>query len=147
MTSSPESTTFTNTILSTVRLQRHLGVRILIATQEPSVSPSLLDLCSVTIIHSFTSPAWLRTLHGRTAAYLEFQNDKITDGKLTKRGDIFQTIVQLGVGEALIFAPNATLCEDNGRLETADVVLGRSYLKVKVRMRLSSDGGKSLLAN
>ena len=101
----------------------------------------------MTIIHSFTSPAWLRTLHARTAAYLEFQNDKIADGKLTKRGDIFQTIVQLGVGEALIFAPNATLCVDNERLETADVVLGRSYLKVKVRMRLSSDGGKSLLAN
>ncbi|KAK3331156.1 hypothetical protein B0H66DRAFT_598651 [Apodospora peruviana] len=51
-----ECQTLTENLLSTIRLQRHLGARVLIATQEPTISHKLLDLCSVTVVHRFTSP-------------------------------------------------------------------------------------------
>jgi hypothetical protein len=37
-----EALTFTNTLLSTIRIQRHLGARIIISTLEPSISSALL---------------------------------------------------------------------------------------------------------
>ena len=36
--------------------------------EEPTISPSLLDLSSVTIVHRFTSPEWLRSLKEYLAA-------------------------------------------------------------------------------
>ncbi|KAF9249632.1 hypothetical protein DTO006G1_6702 [Penicillium roqueforti] len=62
MDNSVEARSFTETLLSTVRLQRHLGIRIVISTQEPTISTALLGLCSVTIVHRFSSPEWLHTL-------------------------------------------------------------------------------------
>ena len=59
--------TLTHNLLATIRLQRHLGLRVVISTQEPTVSPRLLDLCSITIVHRFTSPDWMRTLRGHLA--------------------------------------------------------------------------------
>ena len=59
MDASVEVLTFTNTLLATVRLQRHLGAQIIVSTQEPTISLALLDLYSVTIVHRFTSPATL----------------------------------------------------------------------------------------
>ncbi|OQN96426.1 hypothetical protein B0A48_17482 [Cryoendolithus antarcticus] len=56
------ATTFTNSLPNTIREQRHKGVRVIIATQEPPISEKLLDLCSVTIVHRFTPPEWLQTL-------------------------------------------------------------------------------------
>jgi hypothetical protein len=62
MTNSAECQSLTESLLATIRLQRHLGARVLISTQEPTISPRLLDLCSITIVHRFTSPDWLATL-------------------------------------------------------------------------------------
>jgi hypothetical protein len=56
MNESGEASALTEQLLATIRLQRHLGARVIISTQEPTVSPRLLDLCSVTIVHRFTSP-------------------------------------------------------------------------------------------
>ncbi|KAI8654426.1 C2H2-type domain-containing protein [Fusarium sp. Ph1] len=56
MTDNNEGQAFTESLLSTIRLQRHLGVRVIISTQEPTISPRLLDLSTITIIHRFTSP-------------------------------------------------------------------------------------------
>ncbi|KAH7111372.1 hypothetical protein EDB81DRAFT_671448 [Dactylonectria macrodidyma] len=44
MTESDESQVFTESLLSAIRLQRHNGTRIIISTQEPTISPGLLDL-------------------------------------------------------------------------------------------------------
>lgn len=69
----------TKTLLRLIRQQRHLAMRVLISTQgtgytpppdslltphaEPTVVPkTVLDLCSVTILHRFTSPAWWQHL-------------------------------------------------------------------------------------
>jgi len=54
---SSAAATFTDHLLTTIREQRHNATRVLIATQEPTISEKLLDLCSVSIVYRFTSPA------------------------------------------------------------------------------------------
>lgn len=60
---------------------------------------------------------------------------------------VFKQVVKLGVGEALLFAPSAIV-----GLETAEdgsrglKRLGAGFLKIKVRSRLTTDGGKSVMA-
>lgn len=149
MNSSDEASSLTETLLSTVRLQRHLGARIIISTQEPTISPALLDLSSVTIVHRFTSPEWLKTLEAHLAGASKFlKKEEEEDGKgqssLTK---IFNEIVKLRVGEALLFSPSAMIGlggagKDRERLKR----LGSEYVKIRVRSRLTTDGGKSVMA-
>ncbi|EKM58858.1 uncharacterized protein PHACADRAFT_248957 [Phanerochaete carnosa HHB-10118-sp] len=46
-----------------IRQYRHLGMRVLVSTQEPTVVPAkLLALCSFIVAHRFQSPGWLRAL-------------------------------------------------------------------------------------
>ncbi|KAL4931026.1 uncharacterized protein BDV17DRAFT_19247 [Aspergillus undulatus] len=158
MTSTPESAVFTETILRAVRLQRHLGARIIVSTQEPTVSTALLDLCSVTIVHRFTSPDWMKVLKGHLAA----AQKKIGVGSSKSERDddtvatLFERIVQLKVGEALLFAPSAIVGvrvrddQDNGASGFEQGIefekLGGKALGVTVRGRLTVDGGKSILS-
>lgn len=161
MNSSAEALTLTNTLLSVIRLQRHLGARIVISTQEPTISPTLLDLCSITIAHRFTSPEWLRSLKGHLAAVAtnvrqpdpgtecdgtDANVDKGSHSKERAAERIFGEIVRLRVGEALLFAPTAIvgLNSDSGRIETTR--LGTEFIKLRVRNRLTTDGGKSVMA-
>jgi hypothetical protein len=159
MSSSVEARTFTDTILSAVRLQRHLGLRIIISTQEPTISPSLLNLCSVTIVHRFTSPEWLRILHKHLAAAAsdpftvkgEATSEKFPEAEeLDVKADsasLFNRIVRLRVGEALLFSPSAIVgmtLRDDG--DVGFRRLGAEYLAVRVRARLTLDGGKSVLS-
>ena len=62
MTPTSTASAFTNKLLQLIRQQRHLATRVVISTQEPTISPRLVDLCTVTIVHRFTSPEWFRTL-------------------------------------------------------------------------------------
>jgi len=60
-------------------------------------------------------------------------------------------IINLKAGEALLFVPSAILDVENvvgqGGMTTWRLgKLGISYLKVRVRHRLTSDGGRSVLA-
>lgn len=143
MTGTDSSSAFTESLLSVIRLQRHLGTRVIIATQEPTISPSLLDLTSMTIVHRFTSIAWLEVLKSHLAAVS-------SKSEASKQGaqDIFKQIVDLGTGQALVFSPSAMLGvnhQDNngsGRM----LKLGTQYIKVQVRQRVTADGGKSVLA-
>ena len=162
MNASPEASAFTETLLATIRLQRHLGARIFISTQEPTISPALLDLSSAIIVHRFTSPQWLMTLRlylapvapELIAEFMEEsegeQGQKMEVDRLISKGkvqDIFSDIVKLKVGEALMFSPNAMVGlreNTDGSTEIQRVDFG--YLKVKVRQRLTSDGGRSVLA-
>lgn len=179
MNESGEASALTEQLLSTIRLQRHLGARVIISTQEPTVSPKLLDLCSVTIVHRFTSPEWLRALQRHlagvsgSAKLLEQAGDGL-GSSVSETGDdtdsgvgglvdgvkalslggtnsgqvamgLFAQIVDLRVGEALLFAPNAILSvsEASGRAKK----LSNGVLKVRVRNRVTEDGGQSLMAN
>ena len=189
MTNSAECQSLTESLLSTIRLQRHLGARVIISTQEPTISPRLLDLCSITIVHRFTSPDWLATLKQHLAGasscvdvikgidcsdeVKDLVQLKSEDEATNENGDrehfettspagsskylgirplsvqtphvasgLFEKIVSLRTGEALMFAPNAII----GIKEQAPVRLGPGVLKVRIRKRVTLDGGRSILA-
>ncbi|KAK8072306.1 hypothetical protein PG996_005654 [Apiospora saccharicola] len=90
MSESAEAQTLTNSLLSTIRLQRHLGARVFISTQEPTISPKLLDLCSITIVHHFQSPDWLRVLKGHLAGVSSATKQQ-QQGNNRQRGDDYGT--------------------------------------------------------
>ncbi|KAJ5471801.1 hypothetical protein N7539_008744, partial [Penicillium diatomitis] len=151
MKDSVEAQNFTDTLLSTVRLQRHLGARIFVSTQEPTISSELLDLCSVAIVHRFSSPAWVRALQSHVAAAaLNLHVTKDSQAKneqapldIPAKLSIFHQIVNLKVGEALLFSPGAMLSVVSEEPELQDMVrLGSGYMTIKVRGRLTEDGGK-----
>ena len=143
MTGTDSSSTLTSSLLSVIRQQRHLATRVIIATQEPTISPSLLDLSSMTIVHSFTSPAWLDVLKSHLAAVS-------SNGESSKRGaqDILEQIVELNAGQALVFSPAAMVGVDDrdGNGSPRMLKLGTQYLKILVRERTTADGGRSILA-
>ncbi|KAJ5129595.1 uncharacterized protein N7515_005634 [Penicillium bovifimosum] len=181
----PEAVEFTETLLSVVRQQRHLGARVMIATQEPTLAPSLLELCNVTIIHRFSSPAWFRAIRSHIAG----AGVEEAATKDSSTSDIFHRIVHLATGEALVFCPTALLDVQEGDEDAASnlsagttsssgpdsaefcdplvdkealgnysgeegltrttgprpVQLGTSYAHIRVRRRITVDGGRSVL--
>lgn len=148
MNDNGDSSALTDTLLSTIRLQRHLAARIIISTQEPTISPKLLDLCSVCIVHRFTSPEWLRSLQKHLAGVSEVSGTLQATNGSAPGGDtprsLFAQIVQLRVGEALLFAPNAALRADGERMKI--VKLSDEMLTIRIRARVTSDGGRSIMA-
>jgi len=104
------SEVFTQSLLTVIREQRHKGARVIIATQEPTISPKLLDLCSMTIVHRFTSPEWLETLKKHLAAASSSAGNNRQDAEA-----LFREIVQLNVGESLLFSPTAMLDVTSGK--------------------------------
>lgn len=143
MTATSSSSQFTQSLLEVIREQRHLAARVIIATQEPTISPALLDLSSMTIVHRFTSPSWLTTLKSHLAGMS-------VEGETSKRdiAGIFKQIVNLEAGQALLFSPSsmtgADLKANHDQLKMQK--LGVGYLKIGVRKRLTEDGGRSILA-
>ncbi|KAG9251987.1 uncharacterized protein F5Z01DRAFT_683017 [Emericellopsis atlantica] len=134
MTDSSECQALTENLLSTIRLQRHIATRVIISTQEPTISPGLLDLCSVTIVHRFTSPDWMRALQKHLAGASSWLDPNVDDEEGMKKGsrtetgirplalkkddvagDLFSQVVRLRTGEALLFAPSAVI-----DMQTAD---------------------------
>jgi len=173
MTDSQECAALTEALLATIRLQRHLGARVVISTQEPTISPKLLDLCSVTVVHRFTSPDWLNALRKHLAGVsaggklLEKarrldMNEEDEEGGVDGAGalalrdadpalELFSRIVDLRVGEALMFAPSAIVGlkrrKEGEARGLGDVKrLAHGVLKVRVRNRTTADGGRSIMA-
>ncbi|KAF2670630.1 hypothetical protein BT63DRAFT_371636 [Microthyrium microscopicum] len=150
---SEAATEFTNTILKNVREQRHKAVRVIVATQEPSITPALLDLCSCTIVHRFTSPAWMAAIRQhlagahyaqRAAADNENALGQPVPETIGANDALMKEVVRLRVGESLLFCPTAALgVTSNGGVEK----LHEGYVKHKTRARLTADGGKSKMAN
>lgn len=170
MAKSQECEALTEALLGTIRLQRHLGTRVIIATQEPTISPKLLDLCSVAVVHRFTSPNWLNTLRRhlagvassrrllerarKVAMFDDGDRDKGVDGaglltldSADPVSELFSNIVGLRVGEALVFSPSSIVRVKRKRDTQDDVLrLGRRILKVRIRNRITDDWGKSIMA-
>lgn len=105
------------------------------STQEPTLAPGLLDLCNVSIVHRFNSPAWYKVLQGHLAG-ARLYND---------HGDaeLFEMIVGLQTGEALIFCPSALFDIRSGEVHR----LKDAFIRAKIRSRVTTDGGKSILAS
>jgi hypothetical protein len=53
--------------------------------------------------------------------------------------------VKLRVGEALLFSPSAIVGLEEGKISRLRM-LGASYMEVRVRQRLTAEGGKSVMA-
>lgn len=133
MTDTPAAKELTETFLNIIRQQRHLGVRIIISTQEPTISPRLIDLCSITIIHRFSSPEWFNTIK----KHVTFDS---TDGGTDEREGLYQ-ISSLRTGEALVFAPSAYLLYDN----LAPINTRHTTFKMMMRSRITWDGGRTIV--
>lgn len=189
MTGTDECEVLTNSLLSNIRLQRHLGLRVIISTQEPTISPKLLDLCSVTIVHRFTSPDWLQSLkkHLAGASISLLSKDPspsngCSNGEYDKNSlvaglnpndfamKLFSKIVALRRGQALLFCPSAMIDvhttplkpengssakngwnDDEGESVPEEVnpqlvKLSHGHMKIRVRKRVTQDGGRSILA-
>ena len=128
MLDNPGARDLTEYLRTVVRLQRHFGARVIVSTQEPTILPDLIALCSVTVIHRFTSPQWLAALAKHVPIAAEVGLDKI--GGLRR-------------GEALIYAPTSVLGKnDDGSLVKAT----GKFLEVRIRDRLTADGGISKMA-
>ncbi|TFK29354.1 hypothetical protein FA15DRAFT_610541 [Coprinopsis marcescibilis] len=150
------SSGLTKSLMRLIRQQRHLSMRVLISTQEPTVVPPvLLDLCSVTILHRFTSPSWWQHLIQHVSA--DFS-----------KSDAFDQVVRLQTGQAMILAPsglsvisrpsvtpdNSKSTDKKGKSKDTSAIfkeptvahLGRRYIIMKTRRRVTTDGGASLLA-
>jgi hypothetical protein len=94
-----------------------------------------MDLCSITLIHRFTSPEWFKTLR-RHVSIMEDEDV-----------ELFRRIINLRTGEGLIFCPAAVVAKSV--VEAQDGVdgiqpvhiekLGSRFLKAKIRRRLTAD--------
>ncbi|KAJ5346243.1 hypothetical protein N7452_004247 [Penicillium brevicompactum] len=126
----------TETFLTIIRQQRHLGVRIIISTQEPTISPQLIDLCSLTIIHRFTSPEWYKTIEKHVPMGGEIaphQSDSARKG--------LSRVARLRTGEAIVFASSAHLIGEDGNIMNTQ----HETFKVMIRKRITWDGGRSIV--
>lgn len=146
MSESHAASIFTESLLTIIRQQRHLATRVIVATQEPTISPKLLDLSSMTIVHRFTSPSWLQALKSHLAGISDNEESSQRDVS-----EIFKEIVNLEAGQALLFSPSAILDtvndqEGDGSINLRPKKLGLRYVKLRVRKRLTADGGRSILA-
>lgn len=130
MRDTPAAKELTEQLLSMIRQQRHYGLRVVVSTQEPYLSPRLIDLCSMIVIHRFSSPAWLEFLRKHVAADAE------------RAEELFREISELRTGEAIVFAPSAML----GNAGEEARALGGRRFRVAVRKRITWDSGKSLVS-
>ncbi|RGP69695.1 p-loop containing nucleoside triphosphate hydrolase [Fusarium sporotrichioides] len=163
MNDSGDSVTLTESLLSVIRLQRHLGTRVILSTQEPTISPKLLDLCSTVIVHRFTSPAWfmvlkkhlagvpIETLKKRRVIGSDENPDLDTDeiSLSSNLDDLMTNIVELRTGEAILFCPSALIGTSKASNLSPTIFrrLGNGRMKIRVRLRLTEDGGRSIMAN
>ncbi|KIK65393.1 hypothetical protein GYMLUDRAFT_978419 [Collybiopsis luxurians FD-317 M1] len=130
LSSTRNASGLTKALLSLTRQQRHLAMRVIISTQEPTVvDPVLLDLCTVTILHRFSSPSWWLHLEKHVTA--DFSDS-----------DAFDRVVKLQTGEAIVLAPSG-LAIFPGTQNRVDKI-GRRYLILKTRRRVTVDGGASI---
>lgn len=131
MTTSLAASGFTDSLLETIREQRHNATRVVVATQEPTISEKLLDLFSVSIVHRFTSPAWFAAVQNHLSAAAKVGRSA------TEQQKTFSDIMNLELGESLVFAPSAFLCLGESG---AGIKLGDKTIKMKTRTRLGVDG-------
>jgi hypothetical protein len=131
MLKTPGAKSLNETLLQIIRLQRHHGARVIVLTQEPTLLTDLISLCSVTVIHRFSSPEWFSAIK---------RHIPITD---ENRDDLMRRIESLKMGQVILYSPSAVLgFDDHNRLVTGT----SRMIDVRVRRRLTSDGGQSVLA-
>ncbi|CAI6039585.1 unnamed protein product [Clonostachys chloroleuca] len=132
----------TEDLTSVIRQQRHISTRVFTATQEPTLSSSLIDLSNATFVHRFSSPAWFRTLKGHLTGAM----GKSDSASPQQESDVFQSITELQTGEALVFCPTAQTRVLSKKGTVINQSLGSRFMRVMMRRRVTFDGGVSLVA-
>ncbi|KAM6489278.1 hypothetical protein JOM56_015179 [Amanita muscaria] len=124
------STGLTKSLLTLIREQRHFAMRVLVSTQEPTVIPPvILDLCSVMVLHRFSSPRWWNHVVQHITAEIP--------------SDVgFDKVSGLQTGEAIVLSPSGLTMVDNGQTLGR---FGRRYIVMKTRKRVTRDSGTSVL--
>ena len=89
-------------------------------------------LAAFIICHRFTSPSWCTHLARHVSA-----------GDNAETAQWFQDVMLLATGQCVVFSPSALVMTSN---DSSVRLLGRGCLKLRVRPRLTLDGGASLLA-
>lgn len=113
----------TESIVYTVRMMRHYGIRVAISTQSPlTLPPEVLELTKIAVCHKFFSRDWATHLAKKLPL-----SKSVSD------------VMTLKPGEALVYAANHGLRvhQDPGDDPDSDV------LKIRIRPRLTMDGGNS----
>jgi DNA helicase HerA-like ATPase len=114
-------TDFADEILGAIRLMRHHGNSVVIASQDPvSVPAKVIELSSIVVLHKMTAPNWLKHIKGSVAAL----------GDLSP-GDLNM----LHAGQAYIWA------KESNRTDFQD-----KAIKVEMRPRVTKHGGETLKA-
>lgn len=127
----PGAIALNQTLLRTIRMQRHYGARVIISTQEPTLLTDLIALCSIVVIHRFSSPEWFQAIKRHIPMTPE------------DRDGLMNRIEGLKTGTAFMYSPNAVF----GRGEGNKLVKGSGKMvKISIRKRITSDGGQSVLA-
>ncbi|KAL1597158.1 hypothetical protein SLS60_008740 [Paraconiothyrium brasiliense] len=117
-------------LVDTIRMQRHTGTRVVVSTQEPTLLTDLIALCSVAVIHRFSSPEWFNAIK---------RHIRIPEAD---REALMERIEGLSTGTAIVYSANSVLGYDEGRLKKGTGIM----TKVKMRKRITADGGQSVLA-
>jgi hypothetical protein len=146
-TTIPAAEKFTSSLLTIIREQRHNSARVVIATQEPTISGRLLDLCSVSIIHRFNSPEWFTAIRQHLGGASDMITADEDEEKSQSRGELFRRILALRVGESLVFSPTSWVHggEVPGGGEAVEPkVLGSGVLWMKTRKREGDDAGRTM---
>nr|OQO18693.1 hypothetical protein B0A51_14566 [Rachicladosporium sp. CCFEE 5018] len=131
---------FTDSLLTVIREQRHKGIRVVVATQEPTISEKFLDLCSMTIDHGFNSSDWFKALKGHLSGASELLTTTAEQAALLKE------IIALHQGESLVFSPTSYVhtAVENGKVVPKKLAGG--VLRMQTRLRQGDDGGRSIMA-
>ena len=135
-------------IVETVRLMRHEGIRVIVSTQSPNtMPPELLELSTITVLHRFHSQGWWKYLSSKIPLPL----------------DGFKKVRSLNPGEAVVFAQGAKLnlgeqsvdcvpeCweewNDNEHKEgtSSEDINNEDVFVMSVRERITRDRGRSRL--
>ena len=120
-----ETDGLSRSIVDTVRLMRHEGMRVAISTQSPKVlAPELLELVSLLFVHRFHSEEWYSHLKSKIP---------LPSGGLAM-------VQNMPVGQALVFA-------DTQAFDKADDFHPsdrKSTFQLAVRARLTQDLGASV---
>ncbi|KAK6526610.1 hypothetical protein TWF694_005192 [Orbilia ellipsospora] len=141
MTTKAASQKFAESIIQNIRLQRHIGLRTIISTQDPDVHPQLLELSNFILMHRFDSPRWFEIIRKYVGFAVENQDSDAQSDIGSNRSQatsLFEEIMVLNPGEAMLYCPQLVTTESVGRQAT---LLKSRLLKILVRRRLTKDGG------
>lgn len=121
----------------------------LLCAEPTVVPPVLLDLCSVAFLHRFSSQSWWNHVAQHFSADLSTDGafDEVVRLKVRSlRGDSIFRLTFQQTGEAIILAPSSlAMLRQPGETDLQMGQLGRRYMLVKTRTRITKDGGASVL--